>query len=72
MRCIKLVKMGSPDDPAPIGLSVTIMKRGVRSTHTVWMTEDEAQHLSNRLQSVAKGQGDGRTEVIIDRPSIGD
>lgn len=34
-------------------------------TANAFMTEEEAQTLSNRLQSLAKSQGDGSTEVLF-------
>lgn len=64
---LALQKSGSPDDPLPICLHVTQTIRGVKKTQFVFMTEDEAQLLSNRLQSAAKGQGDGRIEIVLDR-----
>jgi hypothetical protein len=33
----------------------------------IWMTEDEAQTLSNRLQAMAKGQGPYSVETIISK-----
>lgn len=62
---IGITKCGAPDDPLPVGLHVTRTIRGVPKTDVFWMTEDEAQHLSNRLQSAAKGQGSGLIEVVL-------
>lgn len=64
---LSLQKFGSPDDPLPVCLHVTQTVRGVKKTQYIHMTEEEAQHLSNRLQSAAKSQGDGSIEVILDR-----
>ncbi len=47
MRTISIIR----DSGDYICLSVKVGKRSTR----VFMTEDQAQHLSNRLQSFAKG-----------------
>lgn len=49
-------------DPFVIGLSVKVKTR----TLTVFLTEEEAQHFSNRLQSYAKGGGDQVFETIVE------
>lgn len=57
-RKIRLARMGG--DYICLGIDT-----GKRSTR-IWMTEEQAQHLSNRLQSYAKG-GLGFEEVLTEQ-----
>jgi hypothetical protein len=56
---VKLLRYDEPEeDGSCIGLMLSHhTRRGTRQTTYVWLTEEQAMHLSNRLQSFAKSQG---------------
>jgi hypothetical protein len=48
--------LAQDDDSGNVCIIASQRKKGRNTTVHVWLTPEEAQHVSNRIQSFAKGQ----------------